>query len=164
MRITDTIDHPASPERVFAMLCSEEFQNRTCARSGAQEHEATVVEHGSGVRITTRRRMPTDDFPDLVKGMVGATVVILGVQNWGAAGPDGSRQATLTVEVEGTPVTLTGTVSLAPGGAGTIETVEGELTARVPLFAGKVEKAAAPAFLAGIRVEGRVAREWLAPT
>jgi Protein of unknown function (DUF2505) len=57
---------------------------------------------------------------------------------------------------------MRGTLSLAPAGAGTAETVDGELTASVPLIGGRIAKAAEPALRAAIEVEQRVGTTWLA--
>ena len=54
------------------------------------------------------------------------------------------------------------TLSLAPGGQGTVETVEGDLKARVRLLGSMVENAAAPAIRSAIRVESETGQDWLA--
>ena len=60
------------------------------------------------------------------------------------------------------PIGLIGTIRLDPIAEGTQVTVDGELKARVPFIGGKVEEAAAPSALAGIRKEHKVGIAWLA--
>ena len=71
------------------------------------------------------------------------------------------RQGTVTVDVDGAPVRLAGTLRLAPDRAGTLETVAGDLKARVPIVGGRIEKAAEPAIRMAIEVEEREGRAWL---
>ena len=66
-----------------------------------------------------------------------------------------------TVELAGAPIDLAGTLSLAPTGRGSVETVDGDLKARVPLLGGQIEKAAAPALESAIRVERETGQAWL---
>lgn len=144
------------------MLSDEEFQRRACQASGALGYESTVRAEGDRTVIRTRRTMPTSSFPDFVKGMVGATLPLVQTDDWGPPGPDGSRQGTLSLEVSGAPLGVTGELTLSPGGSGTVETIDCDLRARVPLFGARIETAAAPAVQAGIDVQRRTGTAWLA--
>jgi len=162
MKISATIDYAAAPLDVFAMLADEEFQDRKCAATGAHRHTASVSVKGDRTIILSSRDMPTDDFPSFVKNMVGATLTVTETQDWGPPSTDGTRSGTLSVDIAGAPIDLTGTLLLAPGGHGSVETVEGELKARIPLVGRKVEEAAASAIQSAIRVEGETGAAWLA--
>ena len=162
MKISATIDYAASPHEVFAMLADQDFQTRKCVATGARSHTVAISAQGGRTVIVSSRDLPTDDFPDFVKSMVGATLAITETQDWGPAGPDGSRQGVLTVDIAGAPIDLAGTLSLVPGGKGSVESVEGDLKARIPLLGGKIEKAAAPAIESAIRVESETGQAWLA--
>ena len=162
MKISTAIDYAATPEAVFAMLADKDFQARKCAATGARSHSVSISEHGDHTVIVSTRDLPTDGFPDFVKNMVGDTLVVTETQDWGPPGAEGARQGSLTVEIAGAPVDLDGTLSLAPGGQGTVETVEGHLKARVPLIGSMVENAAAPAIRSAIRVESETGQAWLA--
>jgi hypothetical protein len=94
--------------------------------------------------------------------MVGETLKVTETQDWGPAAADGSRRATVEMLVSGAPITLKGTMSLTPGGPGTLEEIDAELKAKVPLVGGKIEKAAAPPIEEAIDIEARTAHEWLA--
>ena len=80
---------------------------------------------------------------------------------WGGATGDGTRTGTLTVEVAGAPVAMRSSVRLAPAAGGTQISIDGDLKASIPLFGGKVEKAAAPAVIDAIRSEQRTGTAWL---
>ena len=161
MKITATVDYAATPEAVFAMLADEDFQSRKCAATGALRHSVSISAQGDRTVIVSSREMPTDDFPDFVRNMVGTTLAITETQDWGPPGAGGSRQGKLTVDIAGTPIDLAGTLSLAPDGEGTVQTVQGDLKARVPLLGGMIENAAAPAIRSAIRVENETGQAWL---
>jgi uncharacterized protein YndB with AHSA1/START domain len=162
MKISATIEYAATPHEVFAMLADEAFQARKCAATGAQRHSVSITAQGDRTLIVSTRDLPTDDFPAFIKSMTGATLAVTETQDWGPPGPDGGRQGRLAVDIAGAPIDLTGTLSLVPGGQGSIESVEGDLKGRIPLVSGKIEKAAAPAIQSAIRVESETGKSWLA--
>ena len=161
MQVTAQISYPASPEGVFAMLTDEAFLKQVCEATGAVKHEVDVQENSLGASVTTRRELPTDQIPDFIKRFVGKTLTVLRVDLWEAAAPDGSRKGTITVEIVGAPVRMTGTLSLRPDGEGTVENVDGDLKASVPLIGGKIEKATEPAIRSALRKEERLGLAWL---
>ncbi|QDO89217.1 DUF2505 domain-containing protein [Ornithinimicrobium ciconiae] len=161
MRIHETIEHSATPQQIFEMICSPDYQELRCVRSGALEHEVAIEVEDDARTIVTRRRLPTDGFPDFAKKFVGEAVDVVETQVWALTpDEDGGHSASLHLEIPRTPVSLTGSVVLAPGGAGTEHTVEGELKANVPFLGSKIEQAVAPVLGSGLRLEGRLSREW----
>ena len=162
MQVNVQITYPATAEAVFAVLTDREFLADVCRATGALSHTVDVEDDGAGVTVTTRRDLPTDEVPDFVKRFVGQTLTVVRVDRWDAPGPDGSRRGTLSLEIAGAPVRLTGTLGLRAEGESAVQDVDGDLKASVPLVGGKIEKAAEPAIRAGLRAEERVARQWLA--
>jgi uncharacterized phage protein gp47/JayE len=162
MQISAVIDYSATPREVFTMLADEDFQTRKCAATGAVRHTVSITAQGDRTIIVSTRDLPTDDFPRFVKNMVGDTLTLTETQDWGTPDDDGARHGKLTVDIAGAPIELTGTLSLAAGGQGCVETVEGDLKARIPMLGDKIEKAAAPAIQSAIRVEGETGVAWLA--
>lgn len=163
MKIQDEIRYEASPDAVAAMLADPAFVADKCARTGAIEHTVDVDGDASGrFTVTTVRTMPTEDFPDVAKKFVGDTIVIQEVESWEAAEADGSRRGTTALRIKGAPVVLNGVLGLRADGTGTVETVDGELKASVPLIGGKLERAAEPAVRAAKRKEHEAGREYLA--
>lgn len=163
MRLTDRIRHASDPVSVFRMLTDPRFQESKCALSGAVRHAVDVRRHeDGGARIVTTRELPTTGMPDFVRSMTGETITVVETSEWGAGNPDGTRAGTLTVEITGAPVRLTGTLVLSPEGSDTVQVFEGELKASVPFVGGRVERAAEPAIRAAITVEQRAGEAWLA--
>ena len=162
MRLTAEISYAAAPAAVFEMLTQAEFQERKCAATGALSHEVEVEEYDDGSAvIRTRRTMPTDQIPDFVRTFVGTTLDVVQVDDWGPAGPDGARDGTAVVEIQGAPVRFAGSLTLRPAPGGALETIDGDVKASVPLVGGRIEKALEPALQAAIRVEQREGTGWL---
>jgi len=162
MKISSVIDYAATPAKVFAMLADKDFQAAKCAANGARSHSVTITAQGERTIIVAARELPTDELPSFVRNLVGETLALTETQDWGPVGTDGARHGTLTVDIAGAPIDLAGTLLLVPGGEGSVETVEGDLTARVPFIGGKIEQAAAPAIQSAIRVESETGKAWLA--
>ncbi len=162
MKIATTMQYAATPQEVFEVLTDQAFQEAKCAATAAIRYTASVTRSGADTVITTERILPSDDLPDFAKNMVGETLKVVETQTWGAASGDGSRTGTVAMVVAGVPVALNGTLALAPGGPGSIEHLEAELKAKIPLIGGKIEKAAAAPIQEAIDIEAATAKEWLA--
>ncbi len=163
MRFAATITYDAAPDAVYAMLTDPAFQDRKLAGTGALEYHSSVEPSGEGAVIATTRTLPTDRVPDAFRSLLGGKVTVVQTESWNAPGADLSRSGAVTVQISGAPLKMTGSLTLASDGhGGTIETVNGELKASVPLIGGRIEKAVEPALRGAIEVEQRLGREWLA--
>lgn len=162
MRVTAEMQYPAAPGEVFTMLTDQTFQDRKLSQTGALSWQVQVRVEAGGAVITSRRALPTDQVPDAFRALVGNEINISQTESWGPAGPDGGRTGTLVVEVAGAPVRMDARLSLSASGVGTVERVDGELKARVPLVGGRIERSAEPAVRAAIDAEQRIGQAWLA--
>ena len=162
MKVSARLDYPATPHEVFAMLADEIFQNRKCIATGALSHTVSISAKGERTVIVSSRDLPTTNFPSFVQSLVGATLAITETQDWGPADAGGARQGVITVDIAGAPIDLDGTLSLTQNGHGSVQTVQGDLRARIPLIGGKIEQAAAPAIMSAINVERDLGQAWLA--
>lgn len=164
MNISHEITYLAAPDVVSAMTLDPAFQELKCQNTGALAWTVNVAPSaaGSPATVTTTRDMPTDQFPDFVKSMVGSRLKITEVDRWDAAQADGTRVGTVTVTIDGAPIKFTGTLHLEPTATGARATIAGDLKAAIPFLGGKIEQAAAPAITAAVRAEQRTATAWLA--
>ncbi len=162
MRITERIEHSATPEQVHAMLIDPAFQEERCRRSGSLHHEVEVEVTDEGPIVVTRRQMPTQDLPDVAKRFVGSTLELVETVRWGSSDAEGDWEAAYTLQVESTPVSMVGGIHLWPDGAGTVHAVDGELSAHVPLVGGRIERAVQPLIATAWELETRLSQEWLA--
>lgn len=168
MHLSVELRFPAPVEAVGAMLADESFVRWRAERSGGPGAEVLQVDVTGGAAgaftVAVRRTLPTDQIPAHVRSLVGGGLEIRQAEAWEAQQEE-ERRGTVSLEIAGAPVRLTGTVRLAPDaggdGAGTVQTYEGEVRASVPLFGGAIEEAAADAVRGALAAEERAGREWL---
>ena len=142
MRVTAQFDLSAQPNRVIALLADPALLEQ--AAGGEQKAGATVRHHeDGGFTLTVRRPVPLQDVPPAARAMATDALELRQAIAWLPAGPDGSRDGTMAGEIAGAPVYLEGTVHLAPSGSGSVLSIAGELTARVPLVGPAIEQAGA---------------------
>lgn len=155
MQLTSRQEFPADPAAVHAMVTDPAF-----LRHAAQQLGATRAEVDAAPR---RTRVEADvETPGEVRAFLGPTITVAQEMVWTDAAPDGSRDATVVIDVMKAPATLRGTARLEPTASGSAITYAGEFTVNVPFVGGTVEKQTAPLILDTIEVQGRVGREWLA--
>ncbi|WP_298885717.1 DUF2505 domain-containing protein [uncultured Serinicoccus sp.] len=165
MRITETIRHPADPQRTFEMLTDHAYQVRRCERSGSLDQTVQVETAPDGTTtVTTQRHLPSDGIPDMAKGLVGPRLLVVETVRWGSPDADGEREGAMSLEMPGLPITFTGGIHLRRGSEPQVtdHVVDGDLEARVPLFGRRVEAMVAERMREIVQLEERVAREWLA--
>ena len=161
MKITETFEYAAAPEQVFAMLADPAFQAAKCEATHPISHTASVTPKGDQTEIVTRRVLPTDDFPDFAKSMIGAKIAVTETVIWSRASVDGSRTGTISLSIGDAPISMNGTMKLAPSAVGTRIEIDGDLKAKIPLIGGKIEKAAAPSIIKAIDKEQQTGTAWL---
>lgn len=162
MRFSATIDYPADIETVATMLGDEAFVEDKIRASRAVDSSQQIVRDGAAFTITTRRVMPVDVVPARFRSFVGTGVDVRMVEAWQAAGPDGARRGTFSLDLAGLPVRVTGSMALTPNDAGCVQTYAGEVKASVPLVGGPIERAAVGAVQKVLDVERRLGLEHLA--
>ncbi len=162
VRLTTREEFETSPEAVFAVIRTEDFQQAKCRATSAGKFTVDLTEDGDRTVIRSQRHLPSDGLPEAARSFVGEELTVVETQDWGPADPDGTRVCRVDLHVTGAPLTFRGEAVLAPGGRGTLETLEGDLKANVPFIGGRIEKAAADPILAAITLEAETLREFLA--
>ncbi len=154
MDITTGLDFAAPPADVYAMMTDQAYLDEVCVASHSIRYETSVA----GDTTHASRTLPA---PDSAARFTGPELVIVEDIVWGAAAANGSRTGTMTMTVQGQPVTLKGRLTLAAGGRGTKVDLDGELKVAIPLLGRKLEQSSAPAVLAGFRTQQQVGDRWL---
>jgi hypothetical protein len=145
MRLTETMNLPLPPEDVAAMYADPAYADIRGRTLHARSARADVSgDAGGAFTVTTTLELSTDGIPDVARPFVGQSVSILEVQSWETAGEGGARQGTIELKVQGTPASMTGHLELRPDGESAVVRIDGDLTAKVPLLGGRLEKAAMP--------------------
>lgn len=153
MKLQESFDYHADPEAVYGLISDADFREKATISGGGEDVSVTVEPTGDGATVTILRTMPNDEMPDAVKKLVGNTVTVKQVEQWGAPKADGSRQAKVKMSVSGQPAGMEGTASITPDGAGSNFTVSGEVKVSIPFLGKKIEPMVAKAITASIRHE-----------
>lgn len=154
MQLSSRQTFSADPLRVHAALTDEAFLAHAAQAMGALRHEVSATG-----QVTLLRALV--EAPAEIRPFVGPTFTLTQESTWGPPAADGARDGTVRVTVDGAPVELVGTTRLAPTASGSTLDYAGDLTVRIPLLGGKLEKAVAPAVLEALGAQERVARDWL---
>ena len=162
MRLSAEVRYPADVATVTAMLSDPAFIDAKLREAGATPERITVTPGAGGLTtIAVRALIPTAAVPAHLRSFVGAHLDVRQVEVWEDA-EAGARRATVAVEIIGTAVRMTGTMTLSPdeggGGTGRFASV---VKASVPLFGAAVENGTATALREAVSAEARVARDWL---
>jgi uncharacterized protein YndB with AHSA1/START domain len=128
----------ADVETVYQLISDPDFIERKYADQGATDIAVDTDERGGDRRHVIKRRV-TIDLPGFARKVMQPTNTVVQVDNWQAAGGDGSRVCDYTVEVQGVPSKITGTVTLVPDGDGTRQDIRAEVKVSIPLLGGKLE-------------------------
>lgn len=160
-KLTYEQEFPADPATVMVMLRDPAYVQEKGERTGSFDISVDVTEKADGgVVIACTRSMPAD-VPSYAAPFVGDTITITETQEWTAPAADGSASAAVTVEFN-SPLAYSGTITLSPGGSGSVALNEGAFKASVPFVGGKVERVAAEMTEKYLKKETTVGTEWLA--
>ncbi|HSF97889.1 MAG TPA: DUF2505 domain-containing protein [Ornithinibacter sp.] len=164
VRLTTREQLAGTVDQVYALLTDVAFQEAKCVATtdDANHYSVDVAGGPAGEKVRTERHLRSDGLPDVARSFVGDHLTIIEVQTWSGPMADGSRESVVDMHVKGAPLTLKGTLRLAPSTSGTVKMLDAELKAHVPFIGGKIEKAAAEPINAAIEIETEMLREWLA--
>jgi len=158
MRFSHEMRYDRSPEQVHAMLMEPAFREAVCeAATATIRYDVDVTATGDEATVRVEQWQPATHIPSFARKFVGDEIEIRQTETW--SDPSG---ASLVVEIPGKPGRLTGTITLAADGDGTVETVSGELKVGIPMVGGKLEKMISDLLVVALRSEERVGRSWLA--
>lgn len=157
MRFHHEMRYDAPPDQVYAMVTDEEFREQVCVAVKSVSHSVSVVPAGAGATVTVRQSQQVRSAPGFATALVGEALDIRQVETWANAAGGGFE-----VTIPGRPGHLRGTVRLDAAGAGTVQTVSGDLRVSVPLVGSKLEEIVAGLLSKAMDVEERVGRDWLA--
>lgn len=139
----DTIDYSASVERVARFYASSEHAAERARRLGVNDTHVDVQGNPDGAFTTTiqatvpREQIGHDKFSRFLPGRLDVTIV----HDWDA--PDGgSRTGRLRATVASLPVDLSADFTLSGSGDGSRMSIEANLSVKIPLVGGAIEKAA----------------------
>jgi hypothetical protein len=159
MELEEIQDYDADPEAVFAMLCDQSWREEVCRATHAIDYSVSVDESDDSITVRTTRVLPAN-VPEPIKSLVGEHIEIVQTETWSTADSI-TRHAEIDVRIARQPASMTGTMTLEPRGAGTRQTVVGDIRVRIPLLGRRLEPELAKAVRAALDKEGECARAYL---
>jgi len=135
---THTYDHPA--DAVFAALTDFEAVKAKYESVGQRDVKLSRRDAGDdgSVTLVTTRVVPLD-VPGFAKKFLSPSQNVTQTDSWRPPEADGTRNGTFEVAAKGTPVSVRGTLHLAPTGDGSCTNVSVvTIECKVPLVGGKI--------------------------
>lgn len=165
MHTSIDLHFPAATDVVVRLISNVDFirHKAECAGSRIDQADVTAGPEGS-FTLALRRVIPSDQIPAQARSIVGNELEIRQIEAWAepTEGVDGRRFGTVSLEITGAPVRMTGSILLAPTAAGSVMTYSGEIKSPIPLFGASIEAAAADAIKRALKSEAAAAADWLA--
>ena len=152
-RLNKVLTYDATAEAVTAMLDDQEFREAVLERQRVMRGSATV----DGDVVTIEQVRSADDIPSFAKKFVGDEILIVQTENWTSP-----TSADVRLAIPGKPGEAVGTLELVESGGTTTESIDLDVTVKIPLVGGKIEQLIAGIISAALDVEQKVGREWLA--
>lgn len=156
MKFRRELAYEAGPDEVFAMLADPAFREKVGAAQQVVSIEVTITPRGEGFALVSDQLQNTAGLPAIAKKIAGDSTQAIVREDW--AGP---RSGTIEITAPGKPTRAVGTISLQAAGAGTTYVQELDVTVKVPLVGGKLEKVMADNIDNGLSVEHSTGIAWL---
>ncbi|WP_161605410.1 DUF2505 domain-containing protein [Pimelobacter simplex] len=156
MRYSRELAYAAAPDEVFAMLADPAFREKVAAAQQVVSVTVTATPAGTGVSLVVDQVQNTAGLPAIAKKIAGDTTQAVVREEW-----SDPRSGTIEITAPGKPTRAAGTVTLVADGGATKLVVDLEVTVKVPLVGGRLEKLMTDNIDAGLSVEHSVGVSWL---
>jgi uncharacterized protein YndB with AHSA1/START domain len=156
MKLRHEISYDAPRADVYAMLADPAFRQSSAKAMGVISADVTITPSGEGMSVRIDQVQPTEGVPGFAKKFAGETTRAVQTEEWSS--PAGG---TITIETPGKPTSINGTVTLAEAGGRTTETLDVEVTVKVPLLGRKLESLMADLVAKGMDKEQAAGVAWL---
>ena len=137
MKLTDAHVYPVPVESVIAMLQDKSATVDKYEGMGHQDVQVLEFEADADSMRIVSSRVVTVDLPGFAKKALKPTNTITQTDEW-HRGADGSWSGTFTGDVKGSPVKISGTMSLTPVANGAEHEVTIDVQVKIPLVGGKI--------------------------
>ena len=156
MQFTQSISYPGAVDEVVAMYLTPAYLER---RFGQFVVEGSQVVSVEGERVSFAGTVRPELIPAAAARFVKSDLRIAFTEEW-ATNEAGATSRT-SVTVDGAPVSVEATSTLNPSDAGSAREVSGNLSVRVPLLGGRIEKEAVAHLGRVVEREQALATQWL---
>ena len=156
MQFTQSVSYPGTVDEVVAMYLTPVYLERRFGQFVVEGSQAVSVE---GERVSFAGTVRPELIPAAAARFVKSDLRITFTEEW-ARGEAGATSRT-SVTVDGAPVSVEATSTLAPADAGSVRVVTGNVSVRVPLLGGRIEKEAVSHLGRVVEREQALAAQWL---
>lgn len=150
-----SFDLPYSSERAVALLTDADFLATLMTASGSLRPVVEITHAGTETTVRIQREFE-EQWPSLVAGLIGNSLMINETRTWSAPEADGEISGSIEMLVKGQPVTMHGSIRVSPTSSGCTARINGEIHAKVPFIGGMVEKIVLEQIQAGIELEAQI--------
>jgi hypothetical protein len=151
-KVNKLLTYDAPAEAVTAMLDDQAFREEVLERQKVVRGSAVI----DGDLVTIEQVRSGADLPSFARSFVGDEILIVQKETWTSP-----TSADVHVLIPGKPAEAVGTLVLTESGSTTTESIDLDLTVRIPLVGGKIEALVARLYGDALDVEHRVGVEWL---
>jgi len=137
MQFTQSISYPGTVDEVVAMYLTPDYLERRFGRFVVEGSTTVSVE---GERVSYAGTVRPELIPAAAARFVKSDLRVTFTEEW-TLNEAGATSRT-SVAVDGAPVSVEATSTLTPTDAGSAREVSGNLSVRVPLLGGRIEKEA----------------------
>lgn len=155
-RLLHTMVYDAPADAVAAMLSDASFREEVCTNQRATAFNVKVDGDVTSKDVRIEMTQPTDRVPSFAKKIVGAETTILQTEKWSSL-----THGDVHITIPGKPGEMRGTATLVEVDGVTTETVDLQVTVKIPLVGGKVEELIAKLIGSALRAEERTGKAWL---
>lgn len=156
-RLQQKLVYEAPLAEVAAMLADTAFREEVCRNQRATSYDVSIEGDAGARTVRIQMDQPTDKVPSFAKKIVGESTTIVQTETWTSA-----DRGDIHVSIPGKPGEMRGTATLVETGGVTTETVDLDITVKIPLIAGKIEELLAKLLGSALRAEERTGKAWLA--
>lgn len=156
MQFTQSVSYPGTVDEVVAMYLTPAYLERRFGQFVVEGSSTVSVE---GERVSFAGTVRPELIPAAAARFVKSDLRVSFTEEW-ATNEAGATSRT-SVTVDGAPVSVEATSTLSPSDAGCTRDVSGNLSVRVPLLGGRIEKEAVARAGRVIERERELAASWL---
>ena len=156
MQFTQSVSYPGTVDEVVAMYLTPAYLER---RFGQFVVEGTSTVSVEGEHVSFAGTVRPELIPAAAARFVKSDLRITFTEEW-ATNEAGATSHT-SVTVDGAPVSVEATSTLAGAEAGSVRVVTGNVSVRVPLLGGRIEKEAVAHLGRVVEREQALATQWL---
>ena len=141
---------------VAAMLADPSFREQVCAYQRVSRSHVEVEVDGDTLTVVIEQVQRARGIPSFAQKFVGDEIEIVQREDWTSL-----AAADLHVTVPHKPAEVEGTIRLVESDGTTTQTVDAEVSVRVPLVGGKIEDVIADLLRKALDAENVVGRDYL---